>query len=153
MLLSKVMFHWSINVKSTALCRSQPLLHYLPTTSHIKKLNTFFNKMFNALIKSNFSFLHVNLSLSTHTGCFLDTRQVRDCVGWGYVTCMMILLSSTLSWPRPSFMACIFSRASFRVASSVLALLISSSNSAFWSSAFDRASPEERKQNHFILRK
>lgn len=93
---SNVSLIYGINVKSTALCRSQPLLHYLPTTSHIKKLNTFFNKMFNALIKSNFSFLHVNLSLSTHAGCFLDTRQVRSCEEGGGM-----LPAWWFCWARP----------------------------------------------------
>ena len=65
------------------------------------------------------------------------------------ITCMMILFSSILSWPSPSFNSCILRRASRSPASTVFSLLISTSNSAFCSSAFDNASPT--KQSLYLL--
>ena len=64
-----------------------------------------------------------------------------SCCGW-YITCMMILLSSILSWPSPSFNACILMMVSWSLASSSLALLTSNSNSALTTSALDKASSE-----------
>ena len=82
-------------------------------------------------------------SLSPNFSCSTVAFSPNRCC-FSASICIMILLSSILSWPRPSFKACILSRASLRLASSVLTLLISSSNSALLSSARDRASPVEK---------